>query len=118
MRYAMLINGVEADWHDASPEQRASAMAQIERWFERWSAAGKIGPGNAQLDLASTAKTIRPGPDGELVVTDGPYIELKEVIGGVIMLNADSIDEAVEIAKGWPTLLGMSSVEVRPTVEM
>jgi hypothetical protein len=118
MRFAMMVNGVESEWHDASPEQRASAMAQIESWFERWSAAGKIGPGNAQLDLAATAKTIRPGPDGDLVVTDGPYIELKEVIGGIIMLNADSIDEAVTIASGWPTLLGSNSIEVRPVVEM
>jgi len=118
MRYAMLINGVEDDWHRATAEERSAAMAEIQNWFERWSAAGKIGAGNAQLDTVDTAKTIRPAADGGLVVTDGPYIELKEVIGGIVMLLADSIDEAVSIAREWPTLRGSNSVEVRPTIEM
>jgi hypothetical protein len=118
MRYAMLINGVEDEWHGATDAERSGAMAEIQKWFERWSAAGKIGNGNAQLDTVDTAKTIRPAADGGVIVTDGPYIELKEVIGGIVMLTADSIDEAVSIAAEWPTLRGSNSIEVRPTIEM
>jgi hypothetical protein len=113
MRYTMLICGVEDEWRayeDAHPD----AMDQIMAWFAKWEAAGKIAPGGAELDSVRTAKTIRPGPDGP-VVTDGPYLELKEVVGGVVFLEADSIDEAVAIAAGWP-MWGNASIEVRPVV--
>lgn len=114
----MLINGVEDDWYEATPEMRAESMAAVGNWFEKWSAAGKIGAGGAQLDRVDTAKTIRPGAELGVVVTDGPFVELKEVIGGIVMLEADSIDEAVSIASEWPTLRGSNSVEVRPTIDM
>jgi hypothetical protein len=50
------------------------------------------------------------------VVTDGPYLELKEVIGGFVLLEADSIEEAVEVASTWPRSAGMTSIEVRPVL--
>jgi len=113
MKYAMLICGVEDDWraHEAAHED---PMAEIHAWFAKWETAGKIAEGGAELDSVRTARTIRPGPDGP-VVTDGPYLELKEVVGGVVFLEADSIDEAVEIASGWP-MWGNASIEVRPVV--
>lgn len=112
MRYAMLICGDEAEWaaHDAD-----GAMKEIHAWFEKWDAAGKIAKGGAELDSVTKAKTVRPGPAGP-VITDGPYLELKEVVGGVVFLDADDIDEAAAIASGWP-LRGSASVEVRPVVE-
>ena len=118
MRYAMLINGVEQEWNRATAAERGSAMAAIEEWFDAWGAAGKIGAGSAQLDSVDTARTIRSGSDGDVLVTDGPYIELKEVIGGIVILTADSLDEAVQIASGWPSLTGSTSIEVRPTIDM
>ena len=118
MRYAMLINGVEQEWSQATAADRDNAMAAIGKWFDTWSAAGKIGAGNAQLDSVDTARTIRSDSNGAVVVTDGPYIELKEVIGGIVMLTADSLDEAVQIASGWPSLTGSTSIEVRPTIDM
>jgi hypothetical protein len=51
------------------------------------------------------------------VVTDGPYLELKEVLGGFLILEADDIDEAVALAAGWPVLRGSSSIEVRPCLD-
>jgi hypothetical protein len=111
MRYAMLICGVEEEW-DAAEAQ--GAMEEIYAWFGKWEHLGKIVKGGAELDSVRTARTIRPGPDGP-VVTDGPYLELKEVVGGVVFLEADNIDEAVAIASGWP-LQASASVEVRPVV--
>ena len=62
----------------------------------------------------TTAKTIRSGS-----VTDGPFIETKEVLGGYSVIEADSIDEAVDIAKTWPGVdRGWITVEVRPVIEM
>jgi hypothetical protein len=51
------------------------------------------------------------------VVTDGPYLELKEVVGGFVVLEADDIDQAVAIAAEWPSLGRSSSIEVRPIME-
>ena len=77
-------------------------MKQIYGWFERWQPTGKIADGGAELQRRDTAKTVRAGADGGPVVTDGPYLELKEVIGGFVMLECDDIDEAARIAATWP----------------
>jgi hypothetical protein len=116
MRYAMLICGAEREPDAANPEAAEEAMKEIYAWFEKWGQAGKIANAGAELDSVRTAKTIRPGADGAPVVTDGPYLELKEVVGGVVFLEADSLDEAVAVASGWP-LHGTSSIEIRPVIE-
>lgn len=116
MRYVMLINGVEEEWTELDAATADKAMSDIGKWVERWREAGKIRPGGEQLDSVSKAKTIRPGADGP-VVTDGPYLELKEVLGGFIVLQAEDIDEAVAVAATWPALNGSSSIEVRPVIE-
>jgi hypothetical protein len=117
VRYAMLICGDMDQWADASPELVSAVMKETYAWFERWSAAGKIASGGAELQHPSTARTVRPGPDGAPVITDGPYLELKEVVGGVIFLEADDLDDAVAVAATWPGLAhGPNSIEVRPVV--
>lgn len=113
MRYAMLICGIEEEW---AGEGEPDGMTDVFAWFQRWEPAGKIANGGAQLDSVRTARTIRVGADGAPVVTDGPYLEAKEVIGGVVFLEAESLDEAVSIAATWP-ISGSSSVEVRPVIE-
>lgn len=52
------------------------------------------------------------------VITNGPYVEIKEAIGGYIIIKANSIDEAAELAKGCPILLIKGNVEVRTVVPM
>jgi hypothetical protein len=116
MRYGMLICGVEADRGTADPEAAETTMKEIYAWFEKWGQAGKIADSGAELDSTRTAKTIRAGADGAPVVTDGPYLELKEVVGGVVFLQADIIDEAVAVASTWP-LWGSTSIEIRPVIE-
>jgi hypothetical protein len=70
--------------------------------------------GGQQLQPPTAAKTIRAG-----VVTDGPFIETKEVVGGYSVLETDTIDEAVEIAKTWPGVdRGWITIEVRPVIPM
>jgi hypothetical protein len=119
MRFVMLINGVEGEWDAAVEETKAGGedpMAAVWAFMERWEKAGKIANGGAELDSSKKAKTIRAGGDGKLVVTDGPYLELKEVVGGILILEADNLDEAVAIAATWP-ITGSTSVEVRPVIE-
>lgn len=117
MRYVMLINGDETKWRDGG-EKADVVMREIRTWVAKWAADGKIGEGGALLDSKRTAKTISAGPDGQPLVTDGPYLELKEAIGGFINLIADDLDEAVAIAATWPAIAPFEEkVEVRPVVE-
>ncbi|MFC7546887.1 YciI family protein [Plantactinospora sp. GCM10030261] len=116
MRYAMLIFGDDREWAALSPAEEEDVMRQIYGWYERWQPTGKIADGGAELQPRESARSVRAGADGQPVVTDGPYLELKEVIGAVVMLECDDIDEATRIAATWPLAAGMSAVEIRPVV--
>jgi hypothetical protein len=113
MKYAMLIFGDDREWAALAPADEQDVMKQVYAWFERWQPAGKIADGGVELQARDTAKTVRAGTNGEPMITDGPYLELKEVIGSVVMLDCDDIDEAARIAAAWPLAAGMSAVEVR-----
>ncbi|MEU4688239.1 YciI family protein [Actinoplanes sp. NPDC023714] len=116
MRYVMILTGDESNWQE--PKVPEGLMDEVGAWWTRWFEAGKILEGGAELQPTSTAKTVGPGRDGTPEVTDGPYLELKEVVGGFIMLEADDIDEAVAVAAGWPGIAAVGDkVEVRPLLE-
>ncbi|MDB5231125.1 MAG: transcription initiation protein [Chitinophagaceae bacterium] len=92
----------------ASPEQMQVWMQQTMDWIAGISAQNKFVSGTG-LPFEN-ARVVKP----KGVVTDGPFGEIKETIGGFITVKADSVDEAVEFAKGCPVLLGDgNSVEVR-----
>jgi hypothetical protein len=116
MRYVMLICGDDREWTALSPADEQDAMKQVYAWYERWQPTGKIADGGVELQARDTAKTVRAGANGEPVITDGPYLELKEVVGGVVLLECDDIDEAARIAATWPLTAGMSALEVRPAM--
>jgi hypothetical protein len=116
VKYVMLICGDESPWFEADEATVRAAMEQISAWYEKWAATGKILEGGAELDSCRKAKTVSRGADGQPVVTDGPYLELKEVIGGFIMLETDGIEEAVAVASGWPGIASGDKVEVRPVM--
>ena len=89
-------------------------FAEVGAWYEKMGASGKLADSGAQLQPPSTAKTVR-----STGVTDGPFMETKEVIGGFSVLDVDSYDEAVEISKTWPGVdRGWITIELRPAVEM
>ncbi|HTQ65773.1 MAG TPA: YciI family protein [Puia sp.] len=92
----------------ASPEQIEVWMKQTMDWIGGIAAQNKFSGGNG-LPFAD-AKVVWP----KNVVTNGPFGEIKETIGGYIIVKAESVDEAVEFAKGCPVLQGEgNSVEVR-----
>lgn len=92
----------------ASPEQIQIWMKQTMDWIGSISAQNKFVGGNG-LPFED-ARVVKP----HNVVTNGPFGEIKETIGGYIIVKADSVDEAVEFAKGSPVLQGEgNSVEVR-----
>lgn len=91
-----------------SPEQMQVWMKQTMDWISGIAAKNQFSGGNG-LPF-DNARVVRPNN----VVTDGPFGEIKETIGGYIIVKANNVDEAVEFAKGCPVLQGEgNSVEVR-----
>jgi hypothetical protein len=92
----------------ASPEQMQEWMKQTMDWIGGIAAQDKFVTGTGlQFD---EARVVRP----RNIVTNGPFGEIKETIGGLIVVRAASVDEAVEFAKGCPVLQGEgNSLEVR-----
>ena len=93
MRYALLIDGEET-WMDGLSEEEQSAHMQ--RWAEydqALRAAGVAVAGDA-LGRTATARTVR-SRNGEPIVTDGPFAETREQLGGFIEIEVDSIEQAV-----------------------
>ena len=117
MRY-VLFNWVSpediADWESWTPEQQ---QADVERHVEWFTKHRDHIVGAEELADPRMMKTLRRGRQGEgIVVTDGPYIESKELLGGFVILEAESLDEAVAIASDWPSLSSQrnATVQVQP----
>jgi hypothetical protein len=112
--YLVLIHGDEPTWNAWTPEQMAANDAAHERFRE---AAGSAVLGGRALDDTRRTRSIRPDHAGGFVVSDGPYTETKEVIGGYYLLEAADLDEAVRLATLIPEASAPTSgVEVRPVM--
>jgi hypothetical protein len=94
------------------PEEDYKALRK--RWMD-WvggiAAQGKIGAPGLRLGLEG--KVLKPGG----VVTDGPFVEIREILGSFIVVKADSIEEATTLAHGCPALDTNGCVEIRPIFE-
>lgn len=95
----------------ASPEQVEIWMKQTMDWIGGIAAQNKFISGTG---LPFDEARVVMKKDTDKIVTNGPFGDIKETIGGFVMVKADSVDEAVEFAKGCPVLQGEgNSVEVR-----
>ena len=94
-----------------SPEQMQEVLTSWMNWMGSLAAQNKIVSNGSRLSM-SNAKTVRPNN----VITDGPFMEIKEYINGFTLVRAASIEEAAELAKGCPILQGGGNVEVRAVV--
>ena len=93
-----------------SPEQMQERM----NWLGSIAAQNKLADkGNTLLPIPGSAKTVKP----DNVVTDGPYTEIKEFISGYIVVKVETIDEAVEIAKGNPIFKIGGNIEIREVLK-
>jgi len=114
MKYALLLYADEASWDGLDPEAQGEVMAQHGAATGAMQAAGAYVGGEA-LDLTNTARTLRLR-DGKPLVTDGPFIETKEALGGFYLVECPSIDEALEWAARLPEA-SIGCVEVRPLLD-
>lgn len=117
MRY-VLFNWLSPEdaavWESWSAQRQQEDVQLHIEWFRRHR---EHIVGGEELDEPRTVKTLRPGRQGEgVVVTDGPYVETKEILGGFVILEADSVEQAIEIASDWPSLTEMpnSTVQLQP----
>ena len=113
MKYVLLFGGTMEGVEKLGGDERASMMADYEKsgqWFEKYSKNGKVVGGH-ELQGPSTATTVSRR-NGKVVITDGPFIESKEVIGGYAQIEVADLDEALEMAKEWP-----GTVEIRPVID-
>jgi len=113
MQYLLLINDDEKDW-EAMPEGAQNAMlAEYGAYTEDLRSRGLLVGAN-QLQPGSTATTVSVR-DGGTVVTDGPFAETKEVLGGYYLIDVDTLDEAIDWAAKIPSAR-LGHIEVRPIV--
>lgn len=94
-----------------TPEQMQESIKHWQDWIGGIAAQGKFVNTN---QLGFTGKTLKA--DG--VITDGPYAEVKEIVGGYIIVKADDIDEAMKLAQGCPILYVGGHVEVREIMQL
>lgn len=110
MRYTLLLVRSDAEWEALTDAERD--FDSIVRWWSDLVERG-VMQGGAQLQPARTATTISwRGQDP--VVTDGPFLEAKETIGGFGIIEVDTMEAAIEIAKTWPAK--GHRIEIRPVV--
>jgi hypothetical protein len=104
--FMMLFRGAEQAVDTRSADEQQANMARWQDWIGGIAAQGKfIATGR----LAFEGKTLQANG----VVTDGPYAETKEILGGYLLVKANTIDEAIQLAEGCPALLNGGRVEVR-----
>ncbi len=111
--YLILIFGDEAQYEAGGEETFATTMKEHNEFAASNSAAIRDGK---PLQPVATATTIRRQNDGTALVTDGPFVETKEALGGYYLIEAKDLDEAIAIAKQVPAPFG--GVEVRPVMPL
>jgi hypothetical protein len=112
MQYLLLIYGDESQWRSLGERDSTAMYAEYSALTDDLRAQGKLISSN-ELRGTETATTVRVRND-EVVTTDGPFAETKEVLGGYYLIEAKDLDQALAIGKACPAPFG--GVEVRPVM--
>jgi hypothetical protein len=110
--FLLLFRNVQTSDSRPSPEQLQNITKPWQDWIGGIAAQGKLSNRGNRLDFGGA--TVRPNN----VLTDGPYAEIKEIMLGYTIVKTDSLEDAIELAKGCPVLLMGGNVEVRGITEM
>lgn len=116
MKYMFLTYLDEKAWWSLSEPEQQEIMAEATPHVQRLLANGKF-LGGAPLYPTSTAVTVRQR-DGKRLVTDGPFIETREQLGGYTLIEAKDSEEAINIASGFLGAKSFSIIEIRQVVEL
>ena len=113
MKYMLILAGPEGGWDDVTPEEMKESMDRWAAFGQELVDAGAFIAGEG-LQESDTATTVRITDDGERIVTDGPFAETKEQVGGFYLIDVSDLDEALDYAKKVPLQNG--GIEVRPVM--
>ena len=113
MKFLVLMAYDEGDWETATPDERQAVMDAHTAFHKAVADRATMLAGEA-LALSREARTLRH-VDGEPVVTEGPYAEVVEQLGGFYLVEAESTEQVVELCQTLPTKY---AIEVRPVLEL
>jgi hypothetical protein len=114
MKYLLTLFGDESRFADRTPEEMAENMKAWDAYTRETRDAGSFLGGEG-LQPSATATTVQIQESGEPIVSDGPFAETKEQLGGYYLLECENLDEALSWAKKIPMPGG--TVEVRPVMD-
>ena len=120
MKYLLLLNNSAEQWDEwrntPAPERQKLREKSLPRWNElfAWMSEQGIDVSGLELEDPANARVVRVR-DGETLVTDGPYVETKELLGGYFLADCKDLDQAIELAERVPVAV-RGSVEIRPLV--
>jgi hypothetical protein len=112
MKYVLLIQHMDPDMWERFPEEEKAAI------YGEYKAIAET-PGVSRgllLQPAAMATTVRM-QDGKTLTTDGPFVTVKEALGGYLVYEADDLDAAIELAERIPQVSRGGAVEIRPVME-
>lgn len=109
--FVLLFRRPSFDYSNLSPAEMQALTKKWMDWAGSIEAQGKLK--NHGTRLASEGKVLKPGG----VITDGPFAEIREILGSYLIVTAESLDEATTLAHGCPVLEVNGSVEIRPVYQ-
>jgi hypothetical protein len=118
MKYILLIHQGSTplpgsdEWESLSEDEQKAVYAD----YQAVNQTPGVTPADVQMQPPETATTVRV-EDGEALTTDGPFVSVKEALGGYLTYEADDLDAAIELASRIPAARMGGAIEVRPLVE-
>jgi hypothetical protein len=106
--FVLLFRQPSYDYSNISPKEMQALTKKWQDWISGIAAQGKLVSQGTRL--AMEGKVLKPGG----VITDGPFVEIRERLGSFIIVKADSLDDATTLAHGCPAVDANGSVEIRP----
>lgn len=112
VKYLMLIHGNEDVWNDLPPSDVAELVDRVNAFNAELEESGELVGVEGLVNRPRSVRRV----DGAVVVTDGPYLEAKELVGSYVMVDVDDEQRAMEIARSYPGLHFGGGLEVWPVM--